>query len=126
MTRLLPLLLVTAIALTGCRESLTGPDPITPSPPSSPPPTATSDMYVKGPSEVAIGETATYRAELLEEASGYRWSFGGEGNATSGDGAGQREFTLTAITPGYIVVNFRAFGEDGQQIGYAEKLVILR
>jgi len=122
MMRSIPLCLLALALLAGCRDTLTGPDPIGP-PPGDPPPATSSDMYVKGPPELAVGETATYRAELIEETTGYRWAFAGEGNATSLDGSSQREFTLTAITPGYLIVNFRAYGPGGAVVGYAEKLV---
>ena len=126
MARLLPFLLVAVVAIAGCREPLVAPDGSDPAtPPIGPPVPAASDMYVKGPSEVAVGETATYRAELIDDATGYQWGFGGEGGARSLDAVTQREFTLTALSPGYIVVNFRAF-EDGEQLGYAEKFVIIR
>jgi hypothetical protein len=118
MTRLLPLLLAVAL-LTGCRESLTGPDPLPD--PAAPP---SDQMYVKGPDDVPVGQAASFRVGALVDAASYRWAVHGEGGV-SNDAATGREFTLRAVAPGWVLVYFTAFGEDDRMVGYAEKPVLL-
>jgi hypothetical protein len=119
MMRLLPLLLA-VVLLAGCREPITAPEPLVPPDPAPP---AQSEMYVKGPDTIAIGESASFRAELLHEAATYRWGFDGGGVST--DPTAAREFTVRAVSPGWALVYFSAFDAAGERIGYAEKRVLL-
>lgn len=121
MVRLLPLLLVVVLTA-GCREALTGPEPLAPPDPAAP---DGGEMYVKGPDEILVGESATFRAELLHEAASYRWGIDGAGGGVSDSGTALREFTLEAISPGWVLLYFTALDAEGRMVGYAEKPVLL-
>jgi len=124
MLRLLPLLFVAALALAGCRESLTSPlgpdagdDPAIP-PVLDPDPDLRS-IYVKAPYQLREGQTAGARAEPLHGVDHYRWTFSGSGEvfAEPDDPDGHhRIVSLLADEAGMVYVTVRAYDAAGEPI----------
>lgn len=124
MTRLLPLLLV-LFALTGCRESLTAPDPVADPDPIGPSSDVRS-MYVKAPALMVEGETVDVRAEPLGEAVYYAWAFSGDGNVSTrpNDPYGRyRVLAAEGIQPGPMLITARAYDDAGLLVAEGTKAV---
>jgi hypothetical protein len=125
MARPLLLLAFVLAALTGCRDALVDPGPSgTPVAPPDPAPSGLS-MYIKGPSEVALGASASYRAELVTGAEDYRWFLSGTGGGVSNDLSHSRWFTMVATQAGDVYVTFLAYDADGALIARNEKHVVI-
>ncbi|NNF57497.1 MAG: hypothetical protein HKN04_04580 [Rhodothermaceae bacterium] len=120
---LITLLIAGGLALTGCRDALV--DPVTPVVPPAPPTGDLQSMYVKGPSDIGVGDVARYKGELLHNASFYEWGLAGSASASSTDPANLREFGLTAQSPGALLVYFNAYNANGQRIGYGERTILI-
>lgn len=122
--RLLPFLLVAALVLVGCRESLTdfdpGPDPVgDPNPAPNDLGPDVRSIYVKAPVVLGRGQTGGARAEPLREAARYRWTFSGAGevNHTFSDPQGlDRLVTLEAVSAGDVFVTVRAYDAEGDEL----------
>ena len=122
MTRLLPVLLV-ALALAGCRDSLTGPDP---GPDPIDTPTDVRSMYVKAPEQLVEGEVVDVRAEPIEGATFYSWAFSGPGDVsiTPNDPYGRyRVLAAVGVAPGPTLIVSRAFDADGTLLAEGTKAV---
>lgn len=112
------------LALTGCRESIVGPDPALPPDPVTP--VNVSSMYLKGPTEMEVGETRNFRGEPLRDAVHYNWAVSGSADVTNPSSSSDRHFDLRAETPGLFLVSIVAFDADGDLIAAGERAVVVR
>lgn len=129
MLRALPFLLLLsfAVVLAGCRETVAGPDPLTPPPPSAPGEQGTP-LYIKGPSSLRVHEQMGYRAEPLRDArlDHYEWGYYGDGDLTAipVDPEGfDRLIEARASEAGTIVLYVRAYDAQGNRLAYGDKEV---
>jgi hypothetical protein len=125
MTRLLPLLLVAFLALTGCRESLTAPlldvDPITDEPTQT-----FGSLYVKVSGPLTPGGTGQLRAEDRRDAVSYQWGFQGTGDlaSTSIDHTERdRILSIQGLQSGFVSATATAYDADGAIIGVGSRMV---
>lgn len=118
-------LLLTALALAGCREPLTAPDPGGDLDPVDPT-TDVRSMYVKAPALIVEGETVDVRAEPIEAATHYTWSFSGPGELaiSPNDPYGRRRIlAAVGVEPGTTLIAARAFDAEGNLLATGSKAV---
>jgi hypothetical protein len=124
MMRLLPLLLA-ALALAGCRESLTGPI-LDPDPIDDAPGPAYTSIYVKVTGALDEGETGQLRAEHVAEAVRYEWTFRGDGDVTTNPADPSdraRILTVVGLVPGDVLATATALDAQGNIVGVGAVLV---
>ena len=131
MPRVVSILLVSFLAVTGCRETITGPaspiDPVTdPSP--SPPAYDIDPLYVKGPAVLAEGSLGRYRAEPFfhPELDRYEWRVFGFGRLTIEPDDSSflgRLITARPTQAGSVLLTVWAYAHDGRRLAYGEKVV---
>lgn len=125
MRLLAPFLLI--FALVGCRDPLV--DPIE-EPGTEPPPSyEVANLYVKGPTDVKVGDETGFRAESVAEAASYDWrvEVGSTGlllGTVTADASGHlRQFKATAVEAGTVVLLVTASDADGRPLATGKKTV---
>lgn len=116
----LALLFVTVLALTGCRETITGPEGPGPFP-IDPTGASATEIYLKGPSTLRVNQIAGYRAEpvLHPDLDHYEWSYYGPGevNAMPNDPDGRdRVIQAKAVEEGSVLLIVKAFDAEGNRL----------
>ncbi len=121
------MLLALLLGLLGCRDALVD----EPLPPNSEAPstdtTTQSQMYLKGPAELGIGETRNYRAEPLDNAARYRWALAGGTGSVSGVPvhAIDRLYDITGEEEGSVTLIVQAFDANNAIIGTGSRSIIV-
>ena len=124
----LPLLLV--FALVGCRDTLV--DPIEDVPPAAPPTADAPRPYLKGPTELTLGDEAGFRVQAVDGAVRYDWhvedhSTGRLTGDLRPDTQGYlRQFDAVAAEPGVVALFVTASDADGTTLATASKEVVIR
>ena len=129
MTRSLWLLLSVVVALTGCRDALTEPDPDPVGPPLVPGANV-APLYIKGPDALRLHDQAPYRAEPIQDPRlhHYAWSTYGLGDldAEAVDPAGlDRLIRARATEEGTVLLIARAYDADGNRIARGTKEITI-
>ena len=123
--------LVLLLALVGCRESLV--DVSEPGAPvGEPAPPASSGLakaYFKGPEQVHVGTSASFRIEPLHEAARYAWHIPDsdrgliEGTLSRDYSGLQRSLNITAVREGTLDMTVTVYDAQDQAIARASKHV---
>lgn len=120
--------LVLLLGLLGCRDSLVD-EPMTPraGEPAAPDTTLQLEIYLKGPSELRVGETRNYRAQPLEGVENYRWSLTGGSGGVSGTPVHPtlQLYDITGVLEGPVVLTVQAFANDSVLLGTGTKTVMI-
>lgn len=127
-TRSLLPLFAGLLLMTGCRDalvdanaSLSEPTPVVEYP----------DMYFKGPDELALGGTGSYRVQAVNEATEYRWTFISaasgqlEGTVRADSQGMRRIFQGTAVEPGAVTISVVAYDAEGNLLASTAKRVLI-
>ena len=114
--RVLVLSAAALVLLTGCREYV-----VDQAPPVQPLGDETRSAYIKGPSELALGQAVQFKAERFENAR-YDWRLRGPVTLESLDD-GTRYHRGRAAERGASVVEVLVFGADGEFIARGEQPV---
>lgn len=124
---LFPLVLALLLPLGGCRDTLVDPldDPAGPATNSE-----ETSPYFKGPLEMELGQSGSFRVEAVEGAERYTWAFEEDystGRLTgtfSTDAAGlERQFDAVAVEAGTVVLFVSITDEEGRAIAGVTKTV---
>ncbi len=129
MSRLLACsVLALALSATGCRDTLVDEN----GPTGTPPGTAEGPTpYFKGPTDVMLGASASFRVERVEGAEEYRWyiedaSTGRLSGTLSADSGGlERTFNATATESGIVSMIVSVFDEHGDVLASVTKRVAI-
>ena len=117
------LLLAVVFGLLGCRDSLVNEPPGVQPPPADS--SARNSIYLKGPTELQVGETRNYRAEPLADVVEYRWTLaGGRGEVTGATSDPLlRVYDITGVHTGVVQLYVKALGENDEVLGVGSKTV---
>jgi hypothetical protein len=116
-------LLTVALGLAGCRDALI--DEPLPADDEDPPTEMQLTVYLKGPTELGVGMTTSYRAEAVPGAVSYLWLLtGGDGRVTGVPTDDQaRLYDITGVSVGSVQLTVRAIGEGNELLGVGSKAI---
>ncbi len=126
-SRSVPVLLLAALCLIGCRDSLVD-EPLDTAESPETEETGARPIYLKGPETIILGDSREFRVEPIQEATRYSWeihdsSSGRLSGHLEADNEGRdRIFLAEATRTGYVYLRVSVF-DDTSLIGVARKAV---